>query len=66
MQNLKENWVVLSKMTWEICGKFSRAEKGWFHFRKSKMVELNQNKNLKQPDRPEAVWRLYSTLEINE
>ena len=30
----------------------------------SKMAELNQNKNL--PDRPDAVWKLYFTLEINE
>ena len=28
------------------------------------MAELNQNKNLKQPDRPDAVWKLYFTLEI--
>ena len=32
----------------------------------SKMAELNQNKNSKQPDRPDAVWKLYFTLEINE
>ena len=32
----------------------------------SKMVELNQNKNLKQIDRPDAVRQLYFTLEINE
>ena len=32
----------------------------------SKMVELNQNKNAKQPDQPDAVWKLYFTLEINE
>ena len=32
----------------------------------SKMPELNQNKNLKQPDRSDAVWKLYFTLEINE
>ena len=24
----------------------------------SKMAELNQNKNSKQPDRPDAVWKL--------
>ena len=30
----------------------------------SKMAELNQNKN--QPDKPDAVWKLYFTLEINE
>ena len=32
----------------------------------SKMTELNQNKSSKQPDRPDAVWKLYFTLEINE
>ena len=30
----------------------------------SKMVELN--KNSKQPDQPDAVWKLYFTLKINE
>ena len=32
----------------------------------SKIVELNQNKNSKQADRPEAVWKLYFILEIYE
>ena len=32
----------------------------------SKIAELNQNKNLKQLDRPDAVRKLYFTLEINE
>ena len=32
----------------------------------TKMAELNKNKNLKQPDRPDPVWKLYFTLEINE
>ena len=32
----------------------------------SKMVELNQNKNSKQPERPDAVWKLCITLGINE
>ena len=32
----------------------------------SKMVELNQNKNLKKLDRPDAMRKLYFTLEINE
>ena len=31
----------------------------------SKMAELNKNKNSKQPDRSDAVWELYFTLEIN-
>ena len=32
----------------------------------TKMVELNRNKNSIQPNRPDAVWKLYFTLEINE
>ena len=32
----------------------------------SKMAEINLNKNSEQPDRPDAVWKLYFTLEINE
>ena len=33
----------------------------------SKMAELNKiSKNSKQPDRPNAVWKLYFNLEINE
>ena len=33
---------------------------------KSKRAELNQNENLKQTDRPDAVRKLFLTLEINE
>ena len=32
----------------------------------SKMVELNQNKNSKELDLPDAVRKLYFTLEINK
>ena len=32
----------------------------------SKMVKLNQNKNLKKSDWPDAVRKLYFTLEANE
>ena len=32
----------------------------------SKMVELNQNNNSKQPDRLDAVRKLYFNLEMNE
>ena len=32
----------------------------------SKMVELNQNENLKQLDRPDSVRKLCFTLGINE
>ena len=31
----------------------------------NKMVELNQNENLKQPDRSDAVCKIYFTLEIS-
>ena len=30
------------------------------------MTELNQNKNSKQPDQPDAVQKRYFTLKINE
>ena len=30
------------------------------------MVESNQNKNQKRPDRSDAVWKLYFILEIRE
>ena len=30
------------------------------------MVELNQNKNSRQPDRTDAVWKLCLTFEMNE
>ena len=32
----------------------------------SKMAEQNQNQNSKQPDRPDTLWKLYFTLQINE
>ena len=32
----------------------------------SKIEALNKNKNWKQPDRQDAVWKFYVTLEINE
>ena len=31
-----------------------------------KMEELNQNQNSKQPNWPDAMWKLYFTLGINE
>ena len=40
-------------------GEFSFA--GWKNINfilESKMAELNQNKNSKQPDRPDAAWKL--------
>ena len=32
----------------------------------SKMAKLYQNKISKKPDRPDTVWKLYFTSEINE
>ena len=32
----------------------------------SKMAKLNQNKNSKESDQPDAVWKLDFTVEINE
>ena len=66
MQNLKENWLVLSKMTWKIWQIFFHRLKNSDFILESKMAELNQNKNSKQPDRPDGVWKLYFTLKINE
>ena len=66
MQNLKENWLVLSKMTWKIWQILVHRLKNSDYILESKMAELNQNKNSKQPDRPDAMWKLYFTFEINE
>ena len=65
MQNLKENWPVLSKMTWGIWKIFTGWKKSDFIL-ESKMAELYQNKNSKQPDQPDPVWKLYFNLEINK
>ena len=56
-QNLKENWLVLSKITWRIWQIFVHSLKN--------RTQLNQNENLKQPDWLDAVWKLYFTFEIN-
>ena len=66
MQNLKENWLVLSKMTWRILQISVHKLKNRDFILESKMAELNENKNSKQLDRPDAVWKLYFALEINE
>ena len=66
MQNLKENWLVLSKMTWRIWQIFVHRLKNSDFILESKMGKPNQNKNSKQPDRPDAGWKLYFILEINE
>ena len=41
MQNLKENWFVLSKMTWKICQIFAHRMKNSDFILESKMAELN-------------------------
>ena len=66
MQNLKENWLVSSKMTWKIWQIFVHRLKNGNFILESEIAVLNQNKNLKQTDQPDAVWRLYFTSEINE
>ena len=66
MQNLKENWLVLSKLIWRIWQIFLCRLKNSDFILESKMVELNQNKNSKQPDQLDAKWKFYFTLEINE
>ena len=66
MQNFKENWIVLSKMTWRIWQVSIYKLKNSDFILESKMAELYQNKNSKQPDRPDTVWKLYFTLNINE
>ena len=51
------NWLVLSN--------FDRLKISDFIL-DSKMVELNQNKNLKQLGRPDAMSKLYFSLETKE
>ena len=66
IQNLKENWLGHSKMTWIIWQIFVHRLKKSDFILTSKMAELNQNRNSKQPDWPDTEWKLYFTLEINE
>ena len=66
IQNLKGNWLVLSQMTWRTSQIFVHRLKNSNIILKSKKAELNINKNLKQTNRPDAVWKLYFTFEINE
>ena len=56
MQNLKENWLVLSKMTLRVWQIFVYRMKNSDLIWEIKMAELNQNKDSKQPDRSETVW----------
>ena len=64
--NLKENWLVPSKITWKIWQISVHRLKNSDFILESKMAELRKNKNSKQPDRRDAVWKRYSTLEINK
>ena len=40
---------------------FRRLKNSDFIILESKIAELNQNQNSKQTDRPDTVWKLYST-----
>ena len=53
-------------MTWRILQTFVHKLKNRDIILENKMAKLNKNKNSKQPDRPNAVWKLYFALEINE
>ena len=61
-----KNSLVLSKITWRIWQIFVHRLKNGDFILESRMAELNQNKNSKQPNRTDAMWKLYFTLEINE
>ena len=56
----------ISKMAWRIWQIFVHRLKKSDFILEIKKAELNHNKNSKRPDRPDAVWKLYFTLEINE
>ena len=58
-QNLKESWLVLSKMTWRIWQIFVHKVKNRDFILESEIAKLDQNKNSKQPDWPDAIWKLY-------
>ena len=61
-----EGKLALSFQKWhEEFDKFLQAEKIDFIL-ESKLVELNQNEYSKQWDPPDAVWKFYFTLKINE
>ena len=66
MENLKKNGLVLSKMTWTTWQTFVYRLKNTDFVLESKMAELNQIKNSKQPYWPYTAWKLYFTLEINK
>ena len=66
IQNLKENWLVLSKITWRLWQIFVHRLKNSDFILESKMVQINKNTNSKQADWPDAVWKLCFTSETNE
>ena len=63
---MKENWLLLSKLTRKIWEIFVHGLKNSDFILESKMVEVEKNKNSKLSDWPDAAWKLYFTLEINE
>ena len=72
MFDIAENWCQLWRRT-DLCfqkwhEKFSKLHwlKNSDFILESEMAELNQNKNSKQPEQSDAVWKPYFTLEINE
>ena len=62
-----EYWCKIWRKTYLCCLKWH--EEFWLKnsdfILESKIAELNQNKNWKEPDRPDAVWKLYFALEVN-
>ena len=52
-------------MAWGIWQIFVYRLKNSNFILESKMAELNQNQNSKQPDRPDTLWKLYFTLKMN-
>ena len=65
MQNLRENLTCAFQNDTRNLKDFYRLKKSDFIL-ESKMAELDQKKNSKQLDRPDAVMKLYFTLEIKE
>ena len=57
MQNVKENWLVLSKMAWRIWQILVSRLKNSDFILENKIAELNQNQNSKHTDQPNAVWK---------
>ena len=58
VQNLKENWLVLSKMTWRILQIFVHRLKNSYFILESKMRELCENFNLP--------WKYMNSLQLRK